>query len=267
MNGRRREPAVSCDVPMNLTKILLVFVGGLLVLAAVIGFFLYFGEVENNRRYRAETRRLSEEAQEQVRALEDDLRGEKEKATQAQQKVLDQLSVFAQERDAAIKKVEDVTEQFRKKLGLSEGASEDINKLRDMVTKLRKENEEGIKGLEVFFKKKQMTYEARILSLEAQAAKAKERYESEAERYHYNLGVVHTQTKEFEAAVKEFKKALAFNPRNAKAHFNLGIIYDDYFRDPESARYHYLNFLELDPLSDDADSVREWLNTLGPKKQ
>ena len=251
---------------MNLAKILLIFVGGLLVLAAVIGFLLYFGEVENNRRYRAETRRLSEEAQEQMRALKDELRDEKEEATEAKQKVLDQLAVFAKERDEAIKRVEEVTEQFRKKVGLSEGASEDINKLRSMVTKLRKENEKGIKSLEEFFKKRQMAYETRILSLEAQTAKAKERYETEAERYHYNLGVMYTQTKEFESAVKEFKKALAFNQRNALVHFNLGIIYDDYFRDPESARFHYLNFLELDPLSDDADSVREWLNNLGAKQ-
>ncbi len=251
---------------MNLTKILLIFVGGLLVLAAVIGFLLYFGEVENNRRYRAETRRLSEEAQEQIRALKNELRDEKEKATEDKQKVLDQLAAFAQERDAAIKKVEEVAEQFKSKLNLSEGASEDINKLRKMVTKLRKENKEGIKSLEEFFKKKQMRYETRILSLEAQTAKAKERYETEAERYHYNLGVMYTQTKEFESAVKEFKKALAFNQRNALAHFNLGIIYDDYFRDAESARHHYLNFLELDPLSDDADSVREWLNNLGARQ-
>lgn len=252
---------------MNLTKILLVFVGGLLVLAAVIGFLLYFSEAENNRRYRAETRRLSEEAQEQIRTLKEQLRTENEKATEAKQKVLDQLTAFSKERDEAIKKVEEVTEQFKKKLDLSEGASEDINKLRDMVTKLRKENEGGIKSLEEFFKKKQMAYEARILSLEAQTAKAKERYETEAERYHYNLGVMYTQTKDFESAVKEFKKALAFNQRNALAHYNLGIIYDDYFRDPESARYHYLNFLELDPLSDDAESVREWLNNLDKKQQ
>ncbi len=251
---------------MNLTKVLLVFVGGLLVLAAVIGFMLYFGEAENNRRYRAETRRLSEEAQEQMRGLKEKSRQEKEGADEARQKVLDQLTVFAQERDAAIKKVEEVTEQFRNKLDLSEGATEDINKLREMVTNLRKENEVGIKSLEEFFKKKQLAYETRILSLEAQTAKAKGRYEAEAERYHYNLGVMYTQAKEFESAVGEFKKALAFNQRNAKAHYNLGIIFDDYFRDVENARYHYLNFLELDPLSDDAESVREWLNNLAAKQ-
>jgi len=251
---------------MNLTKILLVFVGGLLILAAAIGFLLYFSEVESNRRYRAESRRIAEEAQEQIRELKDQLQGEKEKAMKAKEKVLDQLAVFAKERDEAIQRVGEVTEQFKKKIDLSEGASEDINKLRDMVTKLRKENETGIKSLEEFFKKKQMAYEARILSLEAQTAKAKERYEMEAERYHYNLGVMYTRAKDFEMAVKEFKKALAFNERNALAHFNLGIIFDDYFRDAQSARFHYLNFLELDPLSDDADSVREWLNNLEAKE-
>ncbi|MGE5279548.1 MAG: tetratricopeptide repeat protein [Deltaproteobacteria bacterium] len=251
---------------MDLTKILLIFIGCLLVLAAVIGFMMYFSEVENNRRYRAETRRLSEESQEEIRGLKEQLSAQKEKDAEAKQKVLDQLTDYAQQRDAAIKKVEEVTQQFTRKLGLSEGASEDINKLRSMVVKLRQENEEGIKGLEDFFKKRQTAYEARILSLEAQAAKAKQRYEEEAERYHYNLGVVYTQAKDFESAVKEFQKALGFNPRNAKAHYNLGIIFDDYFRDTESARYHYLNFLELDPLSDDADSVREWLNNLDKKK-
>jgi len=251
---------------MNLTKVLLIFVGGLLVLAAVVGFMMYFGEVENNRRYRAETRRISEESQEELRGLRDKLRDQKEAATEAKQKVLDQLTEYAEERDAAIKRVEEVSEQFSKKLGASEGASEDINKLRSMVVKMRKENERGIAGLEEFFKKRQTTYEARILSLEAQAAKSKDRFELEAERYHYNLGVVYTRIKDFEAAVKELKKALAFNQRNAKAHYNLGIIYEDYFRDPKSARYHYLNFLELDPLSDDAESVREWLNNIDTKQ-
>jgi len=252
---------------MNLTKILLVFVGGLLALAAVIGFMMYFTEMENNRRYRAETRRLSEQSQEEIRGLKEQIGSEKEKGAEAKQKVLDQLTTFAQERDAAIKKIEEVTKQFNSKVNLSEGASEDINKLRDMVVNLRKENEAGIKSLEDFFKKRQMAYEARILSLEAQAAKSKQRYEAEAERYHYNLGVVYTRAKDFESAVKEFKKALTFNERNSKAHFNLGIIYDDYFHDVENARYHYLHFLELDPLSDDAESVREWLNNLDAKKK
>jgi tetratricopeptide (TPR) repeat protein len=138
-------------------------------------------------------------------------------------------------------------------------ASEDLGKARKQLDGLIKENQVKVANVETTARKKQQNYEARILSLEAQLAKAKERINADADRYHYNLGVLYTQNKDYDSAIGEFKMALGFNPKDAQAHYNLGIIYDDFYKDKENAKYHYRNYLELAPASDDADAVKEWL--------
>jgi tetratricopeptide (TPR) repeat protein len=249
-----------------MAKILFIGVIGLLFMTTVIGFALYVSETEKNRLQRTEILKTSEEAQEEVKKIKEDLKKEKESGQGEKQKVLDQITAFSKEKDAAEKEVARLKKELEQERGFSVNTNDDISKLRQAIAKLRSQNKDGIGELEKIFNKKMRSYESRILSLEAQLAKSKERLAEEGDRYHYNLGVIYTQGKEYEQAVKEYRKALEVNPRNAKAHYNLAIIYDDYFKDRANARIHYRNFLELDPVSDDADAVREWLTNLGPEK-
>jgi tetratricopeptide (TPR) repeat protein len=249
-----------------MSKIIFIAIIGILFMTTVAGFALYVSESEKNRLQRTEILKTSEEAQEEIQKLRDDVKKEKESGQEEKQKVLEQIAFFSKEKDAADKEAERLKKDLDEERSFSVNTNDDINKLREAIAKLRSQNKQGIGELEELFKKKLRSYEARILSLEAQLQKSKDRFVTEADRYHYNLGVIFTQNKEFEQAVKEYKMALEFNPRNAKAHYNLGIIYDDYFKDKTNARVHYRNFLSLDPISDEADTVREWLANLGSGK-
>ncbi|HEY4416646.1 MAG TPA: tetratricopeptide repeat protein [Verrucomicrobiae bacterium] len=60
-------------------------------------------------------------------------------------------------------------------------------------------------------------------------------------------------------AVNEFKKVLAANPNEVRAHLALGTIYATTLHDTASARVHYLKVLELDPQNAQALDIGTWL--------
>ncbi len=239
-----------------------IFIGGLLGLAAAAAGILYMGEMEKNRLLRQENLKTVEESQAEIRRITEEVKQERNKLAEDRKKVLNQVSETSKEKEDALKEAEALKKRIYEERELSLVANDDLDKLRNEVAKLRTEGRQSIAHLEESFQKKKQAYETRVLSLEARLAKTKEKLDSNAERYHYNLGVVYTQNKDYDLAVEEFKIALGYNPKNAQAHYNLGIIYDDYFKDKENARYHYRCFLELSPTSDDAESVREWLKDL-----
>jgi LysM repeat protein len=63
---------------------------------------------------------------------------------------------------------------------------------------------------------------------------------------------------DYSGAIAEFEKAVEANPRNAAAHFELGILYEKPDEpDPAAAIYHYQKFLKLRPDAATAKSVRD----------
>ncbi len=248
-----------------MNKILLIALCVILGAAALAAGVLYRSESAKNSLLRSENLKTSEEAQAEVKKLKEDFKEEHDKNLADRQKLLDSMNQLVAEKDKAVKDQEDIKKTAIKEREISLVAGDDMEKLRKDVASLGKEGKENIAHLEETFKKKQQNYEARILSLDAQLSKAKAREASDAERYHYNLGVIYTQNKDYDSAVQEFKTALGYNPKNAQAHYNLGIIYDDFFKDKENARFHYRTYLDLAPTTEDADSVREWLANLDKK--
>jgi len=76
---------------------------------------------------------------------------------------------------------------------------------------------------------------------------------------HYNVAVVYTREGRFEEAKEEYLKALKLDPNDADVHYNLGVLYDDYLDDKESAALHYRKYLLLKPHAADVDQVKDWL--------
>jgi len=249
-----------------MNKTVIFGVGGVLALAFGVVVILYISEMEKNTLLRTETVKTSEEASKEVTKIEEEARREKKKNLEEKEKLVAQMNEFSRERDAAEREAEDLQKRFQEEREFSTTANKDLNALEAEVAKLRRENKESIIAFDTGFKKKKQEYESRILSAEAELDKVKKRLSNEAERYHYNLGVLYTQNKDYETAVAEFKKTLGYNPNAARAHYNLGILFDDYFKDKENARYHYRAFLELQSNSDDTESVREWLKNLDNNK-
>jgi LysM repeat protein len=64
---------------------------------------------------------------------------------------------------------------------------------------------------------------------------------------------------DYSGAIAEFEKAVEANPRNAAAHFELGILFEkpDVEPDPAAAIYHYQQFLKLRPDAPTAKSVKD----------
>lgn len=60
-------------------------------------------------------------------------------------------------------------------------------------------------------------------------------------------------------AERLYLQALQRTPKDPLTHYNLGVLYSDYLRDPEKAAYHFRKYLSLAPAAADADKVRAWL--------
>lgn len=65
----------------------------------------------------------------------------------------------------------------------------------------------------------------------------------------------------FEEAKDQYTQALKTDPSYAKAHLNLGILYDIYLRNMGAALYHYQKFLTLTP-QEENKTVRLWVKDL-----
>lgn len=78
---------------------------------------------------------------------------------------------------------------------------------------------------------------------------------------HNWIGVLLRQRGEHEAAERAYLRALEACPDYAKAHRNIGILYDVHLAEADRARHHYRRYLEFDGEGDSL-IVRVWLNAL-----
>lgn len=76
---------------------------------------------------------------------------------------------------------------------------------------------------------------------------------------HFIEGKRALTTMDYKGAIDEFEKATEANPRNASAHFELGMLYErqDLEPDPAAAIYHYQQYLKLRPNSDKGAAVQD----------
>lgn len=246
----------------SLDKKLIGLVGGVLAVIFVVVGLRYSAEVQKNKLLLAENQKTVASAEEEVSGLKKALSEAREKSLVDSKKISSQLEQCLKEKSGVLSELEATKQLCENERNKAEEASVRVAGLRDAVIKLERKNQEDVADVEKSLKKKVRNYEARILSLEAALEKAQKKLKTEAERYHYSLGVIYSQQKEFDSAVTEFRTVLGYNPKNAQAHYNLGIIYDDYFKDKKNASIHYNSFLDLSPKSGDAEAVREWLADL-----
>ncbi len=67
------------------------------------------------------------------------------------------------------------------------------------------------------------------------------------------------ELRDFKGAIALYDEVLRENPNMAKAHLELGLIYDDKLGDYVSAIYHYRRYLALRPDGDRARIVEQWI--------
>lgn len=64
-------------------------------------------------------------------------------------------------------------------------------------------------------------------------------------------------------AISEYQAAVRLDPSLSKAHYNLAVLYLREKQAPDLAAQSLPRFLELDPESERAESVRKWLRENG----
>jgi tetratricopeptide (TPR) repeat protein len=78
-------------------------------------------------------------------------------------------------------------------------------------------------------------------------------------RLHFRLGVVARKAGLIDEAITEYQAAIRLDPKLAEAHYNLAVLYLQEKKSPDLAAQSFTRFLELDPDSDRAETVRKWL--------
>src|SRR5437868_13454669 len=75
----------------------------------------------------------------------------------------------------------------------------------------------------------------------------------------YIEGRNHVKMRDYTGAIECFERAVQANPRNAAAHFELAVLYEENMKDPLTAAYHYKKHLELRPKSEYLQAARDRL--------
>ena len=227
-----------------------------------------------------------------LRAQLDQILREKETVRTKLERSEEEISRLTTEVESAKKNVQGL-EELNKSLMASEGTLKEQNQKSEQLEKKWKDAEAVLKRQ----KEKSAQFEKQLKDVKADAtqssqyakllesewlsslAKGKElkqdldktmaelshngqdkgRLERDVTTMHYNLAVILTDQNNFEAAVREYKKVLELRPNDADAHYNLGVIYDEQFKDNLHAIEHYKAYLKIAPETKEALRVNEWV--------
>jgi LysM repeat protein len=69
----------------------------------------------------------------------------------------------------------------------------------------------------------------------------------------------HVNMMDYKGAIEAFERAVQANPRNAAAHFELAVLYEERMKDPLTAAYHYQRHVQLRPQSAYVVAVKDRL--------
>jgi tetratricopeptide (TPR) repeat protein len=81
--------------------------------------------------------------------------------------------------------------------------------------------------------------------------------------FHFRLAVASRKAGLIDEAISEYQAALRLDPALSEAHYNLAVLYVREKQEPALAAPSFQRFLELDPESERAESVRKWLRENG----
>jgi tetratricopeptide (TPR) repeat protein len=84
---------------------------------------------------------------------------------------------------------------------------------------------------------------------------------------HYNLAMQYIKNANYWDAVGELEEVINLNPQDPSVYYNLGVIYDGFLDDKETALIYYRKYLELNPEADDSKQVQSWIESLESGKK
>jgi tetratricopeptide (TPR) repeat protein len=188
------------------------------------------------------------------------------------QKVKDEISFLEEEKEKVVAENEalqddaliygEITAELREEIkGLKTEIEEKDVSLKELNEQVEiMEDEFFIQEEERTSKQKALDDDFRVLREKANAAEAA--LKNERQTYYYNLGVAYAHARFFDKAIDAYEKAISFDPTNADAHYNLGLLYENFKLEPEKSIIYYEKYLELVPDAKDRDEVSKWIANL-----
>lgn len=176
------------------------------------------------------------------------VQAEKEKMAKDNEKLQTDAAAYLEINNDLQKEKEDLDNKLTKAEKLIKAKEESLKKanlkLEDLQKKIAKERT----NMQEKLLKEKKGLEEKVRSLEATLQK-------ERALFHYNLAVNFAQSGLYDEAVEAYEKSLIYDPKNADAHYNLGLIYGNLKSDGDKAILHYRKYLELKPNADDKEEV------------
>jgi nucleoid-associated protein YgaU len=77
---------------------------------------------------------------------------------------------------------------------------------------------------------------------------------------YFRRALNYEEDQNYYAAIQEYEKALVANASVAKAHVEMGVLYNEKLGDPISAIYHYQKYLNARPNAPDREKVQSYLD-------
>lgn len=223
-----------------------VFIAGLLA-ASII----FFQKTKTLTSQLDNTKQLLTRTDEEVKRVQ----AEKEKAVKENEKLqVDTLSYVAINNDLK-KEKEDLEIELKDTDKIIADGKAEVESIKSKLIETEKKTTKEQAGMQEKLLKEKKGLEEKLRSSE-------ETLQKERALYNYNLAVGYTQAKLYDEAVAAYEKSLTFNPDNAEAHYNLGVLYQNVKADPDKAAQHYRRYLELKPDAEDKEEVLNWLKGL-----
>lgn len=232
-------------------KKILIIISAIVVLGLSTLSFAFYLRGNRLKLQSQESKAMIQKVQEEITRIQ----AEREKLSKEKEKLqvdaityVDLNSQLQQDKERLQKRLEEAQKIIETKEG---DLQREKSKLEQLEKKIDKEKTKEQKG----FLKEKEELKNKITLLE-------ETLKKERALYHYNLAVAYTQAKLYDEAVGAYEKSLKFNPDNPEAHYNLGLLYQNYKSDPDKAVTHYQRYLELKPEAEDKEEVKGWIESL-----
>jgi tetratricopeptide (TPR) repeat protein len=183
---------------------------------------------------------------------------DKARATGKQDAKIDELS-------SRLKKNQEELDVLQKKLNETEESAKAANSEKEALKEENQRLQETLQGsvlpgesqqIQQLIKESDTANQEAVVKL-MDADREKEKLKAEAAELYFVLGNEAFKKRDFESALLNYQRVLQLNPADADAHHNLGIIFDYYVPDPDRAIYHYRNYLDMKPIEENANEIRE----------
>lgn len=219
--------------------ILLIFIAGLM--AASIIFF------QKNKTLTSQldnTKQLLTRTDQEVKRVQ----AEKEKMSKDNEKLQTDAASYLEINNDLQKENQDLDNKLTKAGKMIKAKEESLKKATLKLEEVEKKIAKEQTGMQEKLIKEKKELEEKVRSLE-------ETLQKERALFHYNLAVNYAQSGLYDEAVEAYEKSLTYDPKNADAHYNLGLLYGNLKSDGEKAILHYRKYLELKPKADDREEV------------